>query len=390
MCGRASCPILDNISHLLGLVRQLGREVYGSSPPSVFIGRTGYPHVYFGPLVPPELGDTSLMDYPEKWYGLGYRDLAEIRFKLVRGMIKGRVEDARGPTSQILSIHDILLSRRSSYAELVFEKPPRASVMLSDDVPPYGSSGLISNMRVAAAPGDRVLEKVYYDSDVNSSDAVVELYEKGVPVSVIHKLFSAGMVGRRRERRLVPTRWSITAVDDILSKSLVNRVRSMPTVNEFRVYTEERLGNKVVVVMAPGGWSYEWIEAWYPGTTWNPVGSRPEVIGDWEGFSGRTSYAEEIGGCYYAARLAVAEALVREGRQATVIALREIYRDAALPVGVWLVREIVRRTLAKRPVVFDEARSAVHHALSKLRAPRETWIKSSRLIRMLLLQSRLA
>ena len=391
LCGKSSCPILKVIRPLFSTVKALGstREIHGSSPPSVFVGKLGYPSVFIGPLVPPQSGDTRFLDYPEMWYGLSYAEIASIRTRLVRGMSRKRVEDAKDPDAQLLLIHDMLLSTKSSYTEMLFEKPPKATILLSDESPPYGPSGVVKKLRVSAAPSERVLEKVYYDADMSSTEAVIELYESGVPVTVIQKLFSAGMVGEKRKRKLVPTRWSITAVDDIVSRYLVEKIKLAPTINEYRVYVEESMGNKVVVVMAPGSWSFEWIEAWFPGTTWNIKGTSPEMIGDWEGFSGRTGYADEIGGCYYASRLAVAESLRRENRQATVIALREIYRDAVFPVGVWLVREIVRRAVAKKPMIFNDARESLDYAFSELKVHRSAWIRSSRLIKKMLSQSSL-
>ena len=50
--------------------------------------------------------------------------------------------------------------------------------------------------------------------------------------------------------------------------------------------------------MIPAQWSYESMEAWYPGTVWNPAGTNISIFSDWEGNNGRTTYAA-IGGCYY-------------------------------------------------------------------------------------------
>jgi hypothetical protein len=52
--------------------------------------------------------------------------------------------------------------------------------------------------------------------------------------------------------------------------------------------------------MSPEEWSYELVEAWFPGTTWNPSGQHVGICSDWEPYEGRSSYAS-IGGCYYAA-----------------------------------------------------------------------------------------
>jgi hypothetical protein len=45
------------------------KDLAGCSPPAVFVGRYGYPKVDIGPLLPPEFGDTSIMDKPEMWVG---------------------------------------------------------------------------------------------------------------------------------------------------------------------------------------------------------------------------------------------------------------------------------------------------------------------------------
>ena len=42
-------------------------SIDGSSPPSVFVGSYGYPKVGVGPMLPPILGDTTVLDKPEEW-----------------------------------------------------------------------------------------------------------------------------------------------------------------------------------------------------------------------------------------------------------------------------------------------------------------------------------
>jgi len=54
LCGKKRCPIIVRVNSLIKtapLVRDT--EIEGASPPSVFVGRIGYPYVYAGPLVPP-------------------------------------------------------------------------------------------------------------------------------------------------------------------------------------------------------------------------------------------------------------------------------------------------------------------------------------------------
>ena len=118
---------------------------------------------------------------------------------------------------------------------------------------------------------DDKIEKAYYDTDLRATNAVVELYSRGVMVSKIQKAFSVGAFGVEKNRRLVPTRWSITAVDDIISKNLREKVKTFPEINEYRVYESIYMDNVFEILMIPQQWSYESMEAWYPGTVWNPT-----------------------------------------------------------------------------------------------------------------------
>ncbi|RLF13821.1 MAG: hypothetical protein DRJ97_07325, partial [Thermoprotei archaeon] len=130
------------------------------------------------------------------------------------------------------------------------------------------------------------------------------------------------------------------------------------------------------------------IEAWYPGSAWNPDVESLAFCGDWEPYWGRTTYAS-MGGCYYAARLAVVEALSRERRQAQVLVLREARPGYLMPIGVWIVREAVRRALKTRPATFNTAEEALSYAFSKLKISPVEWFKVSKLLSDLKRQEKL-
>ncbi|MCW4055332.1 MAG: hypothetical protein NWE82_00955, partial [Candidatus Bathyarchaeota archaeon] len=123
----------------------------------------------------------------------------------------------------------------------------------------------------------------------------------------------------------------------------------------------------------------EAIEAWYPGTVWNPNGRNVVLYGDWEGHSGRTSYAS-IGGCYYAARLAVCELLMKERRQASVVVLREARPGYIMPVGVWQVRENVRNAMRQPPLKFKTLNEALQRVSSQFHIHIKHWMAKSKLI----------
>jgi hypothetical protein len=112
------------------------------------------------------------------------------------------------------------------------------------------------------------------------------------------------------------------------------------------------------------------------------------VYSGWEGYDGRTTYAE-IGGCYYAARLAVCEQLVKESRQAAVLVLREAHPGYIMPVGVWQVRENVRNAMRQKPLIYNTLDEALKRIASQLQIPLKRWMHKSELLQNILFQRRI-
>ncbi len=380
LCGKTQCPILVRLNHFMRTVPLVkGLEVGGASPPSVFVGRIGYPYVYAGPMVPPIYENTSLYDLPELWFGKPLDEIISFRSMLIRGT--HRVHAQRfGAAGKIMELtRELALTSNATNVELTLRKRPNGVLLLNDSVQPTGPSAPIRDMRLDSGRWNQHIEKAYYDLDLKAGPAVLELHRKGVMVTRIQRAFSVGAFGVEGNRRLVPTRWSITAVDSIVSRSLVSRVKNYPLINEYRVYESSYLDNQFEVLMIPNVWSYEAIEAWYPGTTWNPGRRRIIMYGDWEGQHGRTTYAA-IGGCYYAARLATCELLVKEERQAAVIVLREARPGYIMPVGVWQVRENVRNAMRQPPRKFPTLEQALLRISTQFNIPIQYWVQRSKLL----------
>ncbi len=389
LCGKTRCPLMVRLNfyfRTMPLIR--GAEVDGASPPSAFVGRIGYPYVYAGPPVPPIHEDTSLFDLPELWFGRSMDEIVGFRSMLVRGKHRVHVREFEKAGKIMDRTRELALSIGPVDVELALKKRPRRSLVLDDEVQPFGPSAPIQDLRVAASRWDHQIEKAYGDTDLRAAEAVTTLYDKGVLVSRIQRAFSVGAFGLKNQRRLVPTRWSITAVDSIVSKGLMDTVKACPEVNEYRVYESRYLDNRFEVLMMPGRWSYEAMEAWYPGTVWNPSGASVVLYSDWEGYEGRTTYAE-IGGCYYAARLAVCELLARERRQATVAVLREAHPGYIMPVGVWQVRENVRNAMRQPPLKYNTLEEALQRVASQFQIPLQRWIQHSRLLQDALYQKKI-
>jgi DNA repair protein NreA len=389
LCGKIRCPVLVRFySQVKAKPLVSGLEMQGSSPPSVFVGRIGYPYVYVGPMIPPSHGDTEIMDTPEMWPGRSIEEIVDFRSQLVRGKTLVHIRDLE-KNRLVEQTREIALSKGSAEVDARFMRRPQGSLVVDESVQPYGPSATLRDMRLGGLQTDHKIEKAYSDRDLKAKDAVIALHDKGVLVSRIQRAFSAGLFGMGKGRKFVPTRWSITAVDDTLSKNLVREVKEYPLINEYRVYEHTALDNKWIVLMLPEPWSYEQYEAWYPGTTWNTSGEETWMISDWEPFEGRTTYALP-GGCYYSTRLAIGERLTQEKRQAAVITLREIHPGYILPVGVWHTRESIRAALAKPPMMLASFDEMLRYAASKLDIPIKRWVDQGHLLRRLMDQRKLA
>ncbi|MCL5419291.1 MAG: hypothetical protein M1354_00215 [Candidatus Marsarchaeota archaeon] len=359
-------------------------DVYGSSPPDLFVGRRGYPYVYVGPLVPPSAGDTSIMSVPERWVGMSIPQIVEMRSMLVRGMYRTRVTNAdNGRIEEMLK--ELALADNYGGVEEMLSHRPKMSVSLDENSQPYGPSARMTDMRIDNLRANRDIEKAYHDTALTARDAIIELYDKGTLVSKIQKTLSAGILGVSRNRRFVPTRWSITAVDDTLGKYKLKEVKQNEPIDSVKVFYNTALDNRWAVIMLPGSWEYELVEAWYPNTTWNQGDGDIAIYSSYEAFEGRSRYAE-IGGCYYAARLAASELLDRIKGQAKVVILREAHPGYIMPVGVWNVREHVRETLRTQPLHFGTLRDALGFVSARMAIPVSQWIKNSTLLRKALFQ----
>jgi hypothetical protein len=390
LCGKLSCPLLAKaraIATYGGLVSS--EQIDGSTPPGVFVGRFGYPRVSVGPLIPPYHGDTTVFDTPELWLGKTIQEIVDMRYSLVRGKTRVSVFDAQEPFGMVDRLQELTMSAIPAESEARFASKPAGPLTLSDEVQPFGPSAPLRSFQAWGVKADRRVEKAYYDRDLNAAEAIVALHGSGVQVTRIQRALSMGMFGVGSRRKLVPTRWSITAVDSTLSERMLDEIKHLPTMDDFRVHTFQYIDNRYIVMLMPEKWSYESIEAWFPGTAWNEGGDHPAMMGDHEGYQGRTTYAS-IGGCYYACRLAIAEHLTRERRQSSALVLREIHPGYILPVGVWNVRESVRAALSRNPQRFDNFNSALEFGLSKLSIPRRAWMQSSHMLKEAFFQRRIS
>ena len=352
---------------------EVGKELEGSSPPSVFIGSWNYPDVFAGPMIAPQHGDTAIMDMPESWIP-GQKTQEEIiqyRLSLVRG--KHRIHAADLDNPFVEKLQEISLSASSVESEVSFAIQPRG-MSFSEEHTPFGPSAPIERFEIESGRWNRDLEKVYYDTDLRSAEAVLDLHRKGVPFSGIQKAFSVGTMGKDSLRHLVPTRWSITACDTIIGDRLLSEVKKNPVIDTLRVHEFSSLHNNYAVILMPTGWQYEWSEAFL-----HVMGNEELVFSDHEGRKKKTEYSP-LGGCYYTCKMAVLEALAREKKQAGAIILREALHGY-VPMGVFNVRENVRGAMRQPAREFEDIREVLGYLSGRFTLPMQRFIQEGALLR---------
>lgn len=345
-------------------------ELHGSSPPAVFVGRHGYPDVTVGPLLPgspeaaPELGDS-----PAEWAkNLDIADVLAIRARLFRSKSPMRV-DALRPTRALEASRELAMAERPVETEVTLARPVRAPLEPKVDLTasPMGPSVDVVDARVLSHPSvPRRVDAAVSDVHADAATGAGELYEGGISPYHIQRLLSVGLLGEGRRRKLVPTRWSITATDDMLGKRLIGEVKELGVLDAPHVFSSSLFGNHFHVMLLPRPWAFEMLEAWQEEGAWG-------FGHDMEGHSGRTGYVEEVAGAYYAARLSVLEHLLRVRRQAAAFVYREITEEYWAPLGVWVIREAVRTAMLGKGLAFGDVQSAVRHVLRRTRTPE--WLR---------------
>ncbi len=359
--GRGFCKKPCRIYAKLNFIGKVKKHFAGSSPPEIFVGRYGYPSVSAGILSPEIFGNTEEMAMPEIWHSKGFSigDILTKRRELIYGRFKTGIKAIRknfigSKENKFLSLmQEIGIAYKSVSTEFFLKKPPRQNLEINRYSPIIANPAPLEFARLQENP--KVKKKVDYlvgDEHSKSADSIRELYKSGIRVSDINKILSVGLLGLKTQRKLVPTRWSITAVDDTISKELLKKIKYYQEINEIMLFNSNYNGNYYEILLLPGSFSFEVIEAELKGGLWNQT-REVKVWQDYEFFSGRKKYAFDVTGAYYACRLAVCEYFERIKRQGIVIFMREVRPEYYAPLGVGILRECCRGAFRENPEKFD-------------------------------------
>ncbi len=364
----SECPLFSQAKRMMRSVDLKLSTTIQSQSPAPFVGQYGYPNVGVGILAPPQrVDDARSYDDPRQWAkdNLGIPQIVAYRSSLVNSRFQAQIKDVN---NRLLDIsREVAMASRPVDVDINLERAPVMRLTFDPQSAPLGpaarlkSASLTSNPHVSSA-----VEKVVEDTDLKASKALVYLYKKGFDENVLMRMFSVGTLGVKANRKLVPTRWSITATDDTLGKAAIETVKTFSNQLGYTVYFGGYLGNYYLLLFFPDVWSYELFETYVKSSRWLQT---PEASfsTDYENVHGRKEYAHSTAGGYYSVRLAIADHLVKLKRQGSCLVLRFITDEYAAPLGVWVTREAARKALNNEPIEFSSKELMLHYAEMKIK-----------------------
>ena len=261
------------------------------------------------------------------------------------------------------------MTESSISTELTLKKPIETQKEQAPNNPLISRAAEIIHARLQE--NTKIKPKVdYLVSDIHSKskDSIIELSKSPIETSTISKILSAGLLGLKNNRKLVPTRWSITAVDDTISKANLEKVRFYPEIKEILTFSSEYLGNHYEFLLLPNNYQFEVIEISL---------SNAGVWKDYESLTPRKSYADSVTGAYYANRLALSEYLQKIKRQASCLVIREIRPEYSSPLGVGILRQISREAFQSIPEKSSTLKDALNKIQSRLKQPISNYTSKS-------------
>ncbi|MBI2572542.1 hypothetical protein HYV86_01670 [Candidatus Woesearchaeota archaeon] len=351
---------IEQVPHLK--VNKEFKTQFQGSAPAPFIGRYNYPNVNIGILSPQFSGDTSYYDSPQLWSKGNFKigSVASLRYGLVNSRSQGNIKQLN--TRFVQTVQEVGMAKITPELEIHLAKKPELNIKPESDVTPFGPQAQVATAKITGnVKVNQHVEKAVQDTDLKAVDALTTLYKQGLEEAQLNKVLSVGSLGLKQNRKLVPTRWSITAVDDTIGKQLIEEIKNYPQI-DYQAYFGGSWGNYYLILYFTDNLRYELFETYLALDTnpWSKEGYKYST--DYEDYNGRTNYAEETAGGYYACRLPVLEKLKELKRQGSILALRFITEGYNLPLGVWVCRQATRKSLQEQSVTFASKELMLNYA----------------------------
>ncbi len=344
MLPRKISEIINNNVKIISKKLDFKKDFFGDSP-APFIGRYGYPNVNVGILSAIDYKNKEELDNPQLWSSQqkNISEIVNIRSTLINSRSKSNIKKHEKLNELA---QEIGLASKPVEVEINLKDKPRFKLNAYSHATLTGPNADLKKAKITSNPKiNTKVEKVFSDTDLKAEQALTYLYERGIDENQLSKILSVGAVGLKYNRKLVPTRWGITATDDMLGKKRISEIKDFSILDTYQVYFGGYLGNYYVILLFPEIWSYELFEMSLRHTN--------SYSTDYEFYSGRKTYSKSCEGGYYTARLAIGDKLKKMKKQALALALRFITPEYNAPLGVWVTRESARKALNSKPFEFS-------------------------------------
>ena len=359
-CGKGKCPICTRNNAIFKVNNTIQKEEFISDAVAPFVGKFGYPNVNVGILAPAEQReDAWLFDAPKYWSAENYEIPKIVDFR--SSLLNSRYNVNIKKRIKLLELsQDIAMSSKPVDVEIKLHEKPKFRLNLDSYMAPTGPNARLKKVSMTENPKIHTkVYKVFEDADLKANQALNYLYENNFDENFLSKLLSVAAFGLKKDRKLVPTRWSIVAVDCNIGNNLIFKVKDYNT-SGYLAYFGGYLGNYFLILLFPDVWSYELFETYIP-INCNFI-SNLRFTTDYENYYGRKNYASNTVGGYYANRLGILEKLNELKKQSSALVLRFITDEYSMPLGVWLVREATRKALNNKPIEFSDKELMLKYA----------------------------
>lgn len=211
----------------------------------------------------------------------------------------------------------------------------------------FGFKGKIEQLSINDNP--KIPNILYEISEISAKEGVVKLYESNFSDYYISRLFSLGFFGYSINRKLVPSKWSITAVQRIIEEKINREIKDFKIISSYFLSQNRIYGNDLYGIIFPGNGEVEMLEVLMPGSAYNREGNYPIIGKD-----------SESGG-YYAVRLSFKEFLRMNKFRANLLLIRVVTNEYKFPLGSWVLREGTKIMFKKKIEIYSSMNEILNH-----------------------------
>jgi hypothetical protein len=318
------------------------------SRPFNLVYEKNYPSMYLGPGIYKNYNFAKNSN-PKSW--LKFKNIDQIkkqRNKQIFTFKKYKKEDCRKNNKYLENIQLLTQSIKTTELEIDYKK--KAKLINEDFSGTNNLSYSLNNIKIIDnIKIPLIIDKTVNDFDLKAKEGILKIYNKTKDVYKTQQLLSVGLLGLKKNRILVPTRWSITGTDDIISKKNIENIKYNKIINDFYFFYSKIYKNEFYIILIPEIWGFENIEQ-----------KNNSFCKDYEKYEGRKDYASNVTGGYYATRLEVTNYLVKRKKQARAIVFRNI-DPSYESQGVWVVREAIKKTFLNKGKIFNNLKNLISY-----------------------------